>query len=40
VQITPSGFRVNDLIRQLLKNLKLQGAIPEIVEVIIEEVED
>jgi len=38
--VAPAGFRVNDLIRQLLKNLKLQGAIPEIVEVIIEDKEE
>jgi hypothetical protein len=35
--VAPAGFRVNDLIRQLLKNLKLQNAIPEFVEVIIED---
>jgi hypothetical protein len=33
----PSGFRVNDLSRQLLKNFKLQNAIPECVEVVIED---
>ena len=38
--VAPAGFRVNDLIRQLLKNLKLQGTIPEIVEVMIEDVEE
>jgi len=38
--VAPQGFRVNDLIRQLLKNLKLQDAIPEFVEVIIEDVEE
>jgi len=38
--VAPAGFRVNDLIRQLLKNLKLQDAIPEFVEVIIEDAEE
>ncbi len=33
--VAPEGFRVNDLIRQLLKNLKLQNTIPDFVEVII-----
>ncbi len=35
--VAPAGFRVNDLIRQLLKNLKLQNAIPEMVDVLIED---
>lgn len=38
--VAPKGFVVNDLIRQLLKNLKLQDSIPEFVEVIIEDSED
>ena len=35
--VAPKGFIVNDLIRQLLKNLKLQDTIPEYVEVIIDD---
>lgn len=38
--VAPAGFRVNDLIRQLLKNLKLQNTIPEFVVVIIEDDEE
>lgn len=33
--VAPKGFVVNDLIRQLLKNLHLQDTIPEMVEVVI-----
>lgn len=35
--VAPKGFVVNELIRQLLKNLYLQDAIPEIVEVQIDD---
>jgi CheY-like chemotaxis protein len=35
--VAPKGFRVNELIRQLLKNLKLQDSIPEYVEVLIDD---
>lgn len=35
--VAPKGFIVNDLIRQLLKNLHLQDTIPEFVEVIIDD---
>lgn len=35
--VAPKGFRVNDLIRQLLKNLILQDSIPEFVEVLIDD---
>ena len=35
--VAPKGFMVNDLIRQLLKNLHLQDTIPEFVEVIIDD---
>ena len=38
--VAPEGFRVNDLIRQLLKNLKLQNTIPEFVEVLIPDEEE
>jgi CheY-like chemotaxis protein len=33
--VAPKGFRINDLIRQLLKNLHLQDSIPEFVEVVL-----
>jgi CheY-like chemotaxis protein len=35
--VAPKGFKVNDLIRQLLKNLHLQDTIPEYVEVMIDD---
>jgi CheY-like chemotaxis protein len=35
--VAPKGFRVNDLIRQLLKNLYLQDCIQEYVDVLVEE---
>ena len=38
--VAPKGFKVNDLIRQLLKNLHLQDSIPEMVEVLVQDVEE
>lgn len=38
--VAPKGFKITELIRQLLKNLHLQDTIPEYVEVVVDPEED